>query len=631
MGMSIRRPRGRRAAPGAGWRLRTLLLLAMLVPLVGASIIGGAVVRERREIRTASLSLERAAADLALQTRFVSALASEEIHSNVLGLVATYAERGTSVDINIDLTRARLTGARALVDSRRFADIRSTLGIDDQLRRFRHRLDSGSADYDGVSTFFRTTDAAIDATWKLAIVEVDHHADLEDLPADLRNRLRSLRGAMTAFSLADDRIEHALALFLATPTATRTRLLIDASGRFEAGIEAAQQTASPRLTETWRRWEAAPATERTEERMDLATRIGLGVEPPVSEVDPAALTQALSDGARWVILLTDVVRAAAVELEEAADAHADSSARAMAAQLAGMIALVAGSVTVAVLIARAITVPVRRLEEAARHVEAGDFELPHLPDRGPRELAATARAFNDMSGTLLAVEGHALALAGDPSSTAPEEVLPGRTGEAMQAALDRLRSSIAEGEARRSELAVLASHDALTGLLNRGAALEALERDLARAERDGSSLLALYVDLDGLKQINDTYGHAAGDDAIHRTAEALRSSTRDGDVVARLGGDEFLVAGPLPVGGRAGADAFAHRVRDAVRSQAAQVADEVEVPLRCSVGAAVSGSGTATADELVRAADTALYEAKNAGRDQVAWSTDPTGLVDQPS
>lgn len=613
-------PRLRRAH---GHSLQLLLLIGMLVPLLGATAVGGAVVHDRDEVRSASLALRSRAADLALQTQFVSALAAEETHSNVLALAAGYDDdTNASVGIDLEVTRARIAGARAVVDSDRFADIRRTLDLDDRLARLRHGVDLGSADYRSVSTFFSATDIAIEDAWETAMDEVNRYADREALPARLRSRLRSLRGAMTALAVTDDRVDHTLALFIATPTATRTRLLIDASARFHAGLEAAAETASPRLAATLARLDATPAAQRTEENMDLATRIGLGVDPPLSDIDTATLAGGLADGARWAILLTDVVRAAAVDLEEAASVHADRARRTMVTQLLGMGALIAISLAVGTVMARAITTPVRRLEGAVRQVEAGEFQLDPLPDHGPRELAAMARAFNDMSGTLAAVEDHAVALATDPGSPVLDEALPGRTGEAMQAALDRLRASIAEAEARRAELVELATHDSLTGLLNRGAAMQALARDLPRAERDGSSLLALFLDLDGLKQLNDAHGHDAGDAAIRAAADALRTSTRDGDVVARLGGDEFLVVGPLPPGGLADAERFAHRIHDAVRSRTVRTATGSEVPLRCSVGAAVSGSDTESIDDLVRAADLALYDAKHAGRDQVAWAPD---------
>lgn len=596
-----------------------LLLLTMLVPLLGATVGAGIAVRDRWQMRTAAAALEHRAADLALQTQFVSALGSEEAHSSLLALTTSFDGLGDTLDI--DLTRARVAGARALVDSARFAAIRDELDLEEPLRRLRTRVDLASIDYEGVAEFFRTTDVAIADAWSTAMVEVDDQADRAALPAELRRRLRSLRATMAAFTVADERVDHALNLLLYEPTPTRTRLLVDASARFDAGFDAALQSASPHVEQTWTRWRTEPAAQRTEETIALAERVGLGIEPPLGELSPAVLSQGLTDGARWAILLTDIVRAAAVDLEEGASDHASGTARSMAVHLAATAGLIAASLALGALVARSITTPVRRLESAVRRVEAGEFRLDPLPDRGPRELAAVARAVNDMSGTLAAVEGHAVALASDPGSPVLEDRLPGRTGEAMQAAIDRLRSSIADAEDRRAELTQLASHDALTGLLNRRAALEAMERDLARARRDGSTLLALFLDLDGLKELNDTHGHAAGDEAIQRTADALRASTRDGDVVARLGGDEFVVVGPLPPEGRAGADAFAHRVRDAVRAQAVRTPDGAVVALRCSVGGACSDAGTGTVDELVRAADLALYAAKEAGRDQVAWST----------
>ncbi|HAS09847.1 MAG TPA: hypothetical protein DCS55_04905, partial [Acidimicrobiaceae bacterium] len=89
-----------------------LLLVGMLVPLVGATLVAGSVVRDRYEIRSASLALESRAADLALQTQFVSALAAEETHSNVLALAAGYeGDAAESLDIDVEVTRARLAGA----------------------------------------------------------------------------------------------------------------------------------------------------------------------------------------------------------------------------------------------------------------------------------------------------------------------------------------------------------------------------------------------------------------------------------------------------------------------------------------------------------------------------------------
>jgi diguanylate cyclase (GGDEF)-like protein len=253
-------------------------------------------------------------------------------------------------------------------------------------------------------------------------------------------------------------------------------------------------------------------------------------------------------------------------------------------------------------------------------VEAGDFESDPVPVRGPMELRETVLAFNDMTATLAAVEDHAVALAEDPTSTVLDDPLPGRTGLALQQAIDRLRTSVHQAETHRAELFELATHDGLTGLLNRAAAFTAIQHDLSRARRDGTQLLALYVDLDGLKLLNDSYGHDVGDEAIARTADALRSTTRDSDVVARLGGDEFMVVGPVPEGGRDEIAAFAERIRAAVSLQTVRVGASGAAPLRCSIGVALSDDRTGSAEALIRAADEAMYAAKHAGRDRIAWT-----------
>jgi diguanylate cyclase (GGDEF)-like protein len=132
-------------------------------------------------------------------------------------------------------------------------------------------------------------------------------------------------------------------------------------------------------------------------------------------------------------------------------------------------------------------------------------------------------------------------------------------------------------------------------------------------------MMVMFIDLDGLKTINDTYGHSAGDDAIRFTAEALRSTVRQADLVARLGGDEFLVCA-IASHGRAEAESFAERLRQAVAQRSVSAGDKV-VPLRCSIGITLSESSGAEVDSLIVKADTALYQAKQRGRNRVAWYT----------
>ena len=164
------------------------------------------------------------------------------------------------------------------------------------------------------------------------------------------------------------------------------------------------------------------------------------------------------------------------------------------------------------------------------------------PETGPREVVTTTAAFNDMSSTLKAVESTAVAL-GDEDLSHLEQLnpLPGRTGRALQASVDTLSRRIREREMHRQLLHEAATHDQLTGLLNRAAVLDHLTNDVSRRREAGETVAVLFIDLDELKPLNDTYGHEVGDAAILNTALALTEATDTCDVVGRLGGDEFLV------------------------------------------------------------------------------------------
>jgi diguanylate cyclase (GGDEF)-like protein len=128
--------------------------------------------------------------------------------------------------------------------------------------------------------------------------------------------------------------------------------------------------------------------------------------------------------------------------------------------------------------------------------------------------------------------------------------------------------------------------------------------------------MLLFIDLDGLKSINDTHGHRAGDEAIKLAAQALRDTARTSDVVARLGGDEFLVAGAC-VDDRHDLESLAERIHRAVGESTLQT-DRGSVPLQCSIGVATSVPGD-DVESLIHQADEALYAAKRRGRNQISW------------
>ncbi len=165
------------------------------------------------------------------------------------------------------------------------------------------------------------------------------------------------------------------------------------------------------------------------------------------------------------------------------------------------------------------------------------------------------------------------------------------------------------GELRHQSL-----HDALTGLPNRVLALDRAEQMLARARRQQIPVAALYLDIDGFKHVNDTFGHAAGDELLRTVAIRLEGVVREGDTAARLSGDEFVV---LVEGSTldAGPELVAERLLEVLR-QPYEPAGQTGRPFSLTASIGIALGQRANAAELLRDADIALYEAKAAGKNR---------------
>lgn len=179
--------------------------------------------------------------------------------------------------------------------------------------------------------------------------------------------------------------------------------------------------------------------------------------------------------------------------------------------------------------------------------------------------------------------------------------------------LRQLRQELVEKNLQLEKLSVT---DALTGLRNRRFAEWFLAREVERAHRHGNPLSVFLADLDHFKCVNDGYGHPVGDAALRHAAAVLSHRVRKTDVAARWGGEEFLVAlAQVPIEGAA---AFAERQRAALEATPLTLPDGRVIELTISIGVAALTPADQSPEDLVAAADRALYEAKDAGRNRVS-------------
>lgn len=164
-------------------------------------------------------------------------------------------------------------------------------------------------------------------------------------------------------------------------------------------------------------------------------------------------------------------------------------------------------------------------------------------------------------------------------------------------------------------------HDSLTGLANRVLLERRTEEATTRARRGGHSIAILFLDLDGFKTVNDTLGHAAGDEVLQWAAKRLRSCVREGDTLARIGGDEFAVL-VSELDDQRQAAALAQRMIESMRDPF--VVNEQQVRLGISIGVALLPAAAIEPKGLLQAADKAMYRAKLAGGNAVHFD-DATG------
>jgi diguanylate cyclase (GGDEF)-like protein len=274
------------------------------------------------------------------------------------------------------------------------------------------------------------------------------------------------------------------------------------------------------------------------------------------------------------------------------------------ANLIGALTVVAAlliiAVVVTLLLTRRLVAPIRQLMRAARAVGAGKLDV-YVPAKSSDELGLLTHTFNHMTQRLAASQ---------------EEVATyQRTLE------EKVNQRTKELEIATAQAYKLAQHDILTGLPNRALLNQRLRQIVAQAARDGQQVACLFLDFDHFKRINDTLGHDAGDQLLQAVAQRLTSAVRESDTVARLGGDEFvlILPGLDPVHSAYEVMTVLTRVRESFLAPF-RLADQTPT-LTCSIGVSVYPVDATDPNGLIKQADTAMYAAKEAGRNAYRFYT----------
>lgn len=418
---------------------------------------------------------------------------------------------------------------------------------------------------------FDALDALARATW-----ERNDAALRDDVvragDVDLSHRLDDLEAATGAGAAAAHLLTGSSGFWFSAPDPDRSAAslvaLVQASRDLDAALAQLASSTDPSVAARGRSLARAIAASPLRSSVDDALVASVPGGPGAPAIDVGALVAAFTDSFDRVQPLPGLIRGRAEALQHLADAEAAAASGSARSTLLGAAAAIALLLTGSVLVGASFERPLSRLIAATRRIGSGDLAVEPLPEDGPEELAEASAAFNEVVVTLR----------------------------------------------RQENLEYLASHDALTGLHNRAWADVALDDALARAERSGAVVGVAFLDLDRFKAVNDSYGHAAGDEVLRAIGERLRKQARAGDICARIGGDEFLVVaeGTDP----AAALAMAHRM-GAVIEEPVLVAG-IELDVGVSIGLALGRPGD-RASELLARADLAAYRAKRDGTRVVRW------------
>jgi len=603
------------------------LAALMLLPLVAAAVMGGLSVASADQSANQALGAQRLVAAIELLDATRRAIDAEVLPTVLLGVLQNSqhaakvgfspARRALLQTTEPDvLHQARLTTNRAL-DTAAAApgtpELRPMiLEVRTRLRAARLASDNGAISLSLLSSDYATISGIT--------AGIQRKASAQAISAGLSTRsVASLQDLNQLLQLSETASRQLAELFgsrvLPGPGAVtaRNRWISD----WGTYSELAGRWGGPSTHSTQVAWTIFQDTAESKAFTELLGRQAM--DPSMDVLETGALPGLVARSGRrdeaLAIVLDDAV---SVVTASARTDHAAARNREQVT-LALCLALLMLSLLDAGLVARWLAASMRSLAASAQKISLG--HLVDVDPRGPRELRTAAQALSAAVAGLRRVQEQARAVVdGDPEAALRQEPLPGPLGEVVHSSVEQIVKAFRARDALQNELAHQASHDALTGLANRAQTLHHLSETLEHEQGSTTRTGLLFIDLDGFKAVNDTHGHAAGDEVLRVVARRLTAILRPADAVGRLGGDEFVVT-------IAGVKTAAELV-DLGRRVITAISQPVPVPVvagdttlkqvrvGASVGVSVS-SHDGTADTLLAEADLAAYRAKRQGRGRV--------------
>lgn len=595
----------------------------LLIPLLGVGIFSYREIDRNNESATAASSLSSASAIHASAASLLVPLEVDRLAS--LGLVriaeigldadivkgllgldldALVAENDVRLDAAFDALEAALDGPDTLERSEDVNDLRDLIELEGA------RASGGTATFETVERSFDNAFSYIESLLNRSNSTL---LDAEYVAPEAITLVRRLNLVVDVILTARQEAETFGSIVFGEGAAGPDEMMSDGIRHVDA-LDAASSV------------DPVAITQLRNVYSDLPTMpVGMYTTPfenptALGDVDFDGVTAALLAHIDYLDLVADFSVDRADAVSAAVDDWARDASDRNRTTLLYFAAVGLASLAFGLLVIRSFAKPLNALCDQAERISSGELSAEPLELAGPSDVRKVTGAINDMASTLALVDDHMQALAVAENGEGPQlQDLPGHVGASMRTSMERVTALTARLQASEARLAEEARIDNLTGLPNRFAVLEYLERELRSLPAPGmtsgkrASTGVMFVDIDGFKSVNDTHGHAVGDVVLREIAQRLSGSIRDVDFVARLGGDEFLIV-ISDVVDAGNLIAFGERMIEQVEQP--YVVGEQLFGVSASVGVTIIEPGDHSMSAVERA-DAAVYQAKRRGRRRV--------------